>query len=87
MESSIGLFSSTFAQIEDVDAEVDTILTLLGLFYALSVAPLWNKCKPPPNGLDNTNELLILRLQSGRRRLARKTKTGWRLPKTRPITL
>lgn len=45
MESSIGVFSDTFAEIEDVDAEVDEILTVIGLFYALAVAPMWNKCK------------------------------------------
>ncbi|KAH8645403.1 hypothetical protein BX600DRAFT_391288 [Xylariales sp. PMI_506] len=41
MQSSIDAFSSTFAQIEDVATEVDNILTVLGFFYALVVAPLW----------------------------------------------
>lgn len=45
MQTSIGVFSSTFAEIEDVDATVDEILTVAGLFYALSVAPVWNKCR------------------------------------------
>ncbi|KAF7558240.1 hypothetical protein G7Z17_g159 [Cylindrodendrum hubeiense] len=43
MTTSIGTFSSTFAQIEDVQAEIDMILNVLGLGYALAVAPVWNK--------------------------------------------
>lgn len=56
MESSIGVFSSTFAQIEDVDAEVDELFTVLGLVYALAVAPMWNKGTPFSNSL-NGHEL------------------------------
>jgi hypothetical protein len=45
METSIGVFTSTFAEMEDVDAEVDEIFTLLGMFNVMRTAPLWNKCK------------------------------------------
>ncbi|XXH02567.1 hypothetical protein Hte_008944 [Hypoxylon texense] len=43
MQSSIDVFSSTFAEIDDPTTAIDDILTVLGLMFALAMSPLWNK--------------------------------------------
>ncbi|KAI1765641.1 carbohydrate esterase family 3 protein [Hypoxylon sp. FL1150] len=43
MQSSIDLFSSTFAKVDDPTIAIDEILSVVGLLYALTMVPLWGK--------------------------------------------
>ncbi|OTA98047.1 carbohydrate esterase family 3 protein [Hypoxylon sp. CI-4A] len=65
MNTEIAAFSSTFAEMEDVDAEIDTLLTVLGLFYVLATTPLWNKFWKEAVGKANQDYLSIAKEVTG----------------------